>query len=156
MTAFPKADRAAFQDFARVPEGLPLVIDVDGTLLHADITLESLIAYVKPNPLRLFQVIGWACRGKSHLKRQLADRVTVDTDTMPANERVVAIAEDAAKSGREVYSRDGERREARRPAEGSLPVPDGHPSERRHHEPQEQCQSRGARRSFSAGLRVRR
>ena len=105
MTAFPKADRTAFEDSARVREALPLVIDVDGTLLHADITLESLIAYVKPNPLHLFQVFGWACLGKSHLKRQLADRVTVDTDTMPANERVVAIAEDAAKSGREAMCR---------------------------------------------------
>jgi 4-hydroxybenzoate polyprenyltransferase len=102
-TAVTNANGAATEDAVCAAKRLPLVIDVDGTLLHADITLESLTAYVKSGSLHLFQVAGWAFKGRGYLKRQLADRVTVDIETMPVNARVVAIAEEAANAGRAVY-----------------------------------------------------
>jgi 4-hydroxybenzoate polyprenyltransferase len=84
-------------------ELLPLVLDVDGTLLKTDLTLESLIAYIRPNPLRVLEVLGWLPRGRSHMKRELASRIDIDVDRLPVNAEVVVMAEAAAQSGRSVY-----------------------------------------------------
>lgn len=83
--------------------GRPLIIDVDGTLLRTDLLIESLIAYLKPNPLRIAEVAGWLFAGKANLKRKLAERVTIDVETLPVNEDVVQLAQEASDNGRPVY-----------------------------------------------------
>jgi 4-hydroxybenzoate polyprenyltransferase len=81
----------------------PLVIDLDGTLVSTDLLAESLLAFVKDNPLRLFLVLGWLLRGRAHLKRRLAEAAAPDVDLIPVREEIVDFARGEAASGRLIY-----------------------------------------------------
>lgn len=81
---------------------LPLVLDLDNTLIRTDLLHETVFAYLKQNPFGLFLIALWLIKGKAHLKQQLASRVTLEVDDLPVNERVVAYAEAEKAKGREV------------------------------------------------------
>ena len=82
---------------------LPLVFDLDGTLIATDLVVESLLLFLKRNPLRVLVVIGWLLGGRANLKRKLAEAVRPDFETLPLREDVVAYAQAQAETGREVF-----------------------------------------------------
>jgi 4-hydroxybenzoate polyprenyltransferase/phosphoserine phosphatase len=65
---------------------MPLVVDLDGTLIKTDLLWESVARLLRQNPLRLFQILFWWTHGRAYLKQQLAARVTIDPATLPYNE----------------------------------------------------------------------
>ena len=71
-------------------ERVPLCVDLDGTLIHSDLLIESALALLSRNPLLLFSMLGWLLRGKARLKREIASRVTLDATHLPYNTDVVA------------------------------------------------------------------
>ncbi len=76
----------------------PLVVDIDGTLLRTDLLYECLVLLAFGRPWLLFLLPVWLLRGKAHLKRELARRVTLDVDSLPANEEILAwLAEEKAR-----------------------------------------------------------
>ncbi len=77
-----------------------LAVDLDGTLLRGDLSGESLLAYLRGNPLRLLQVLRWTRVSRAHVKRQLAQRVEIDYEALPINEDVLAFIAAERKSGR--------------------------------------------------------
>jgi 4-hydroxybenzoate polyprenyltransferase len=62
---------------------VPLAIDLDGTLIKTDSMIESLLTLFKRNPLLVFAMLAWMAKGKAHLKRQVASRVTLDVSSLP-------------------------------------------------------------------------
>ena len=62
---------------------VPLVVDLDGTLIRTDLMWESLSRCLRRNPLALFQVLWWWSRGRARLKQELAKRVRIDPATLP-------------------------------------------------------------------------
>jgi 4-hydroxybenzoate polyprenyltransferase len=81
----------------------PLVIAVDRTLIRCDLARETLIAYLKLNPRRIFDVAGWLWRGRADAKRRLAERVSVDVSVLPVNETLATFAEAEAAAGRRIF-----------------------------------------------------
>lgn len=71
--------------------GVPLCIDLDGTLVHSDLLIESALALLKTNPFYLFLLPIWLLRGRAHLKREIARRVQLDVATLPYDARVLAL-----------------------------------------------------------------
>lgn len=69
----------------------PLCVDLDGTLIHSDLLLESALALLKRNPLYLFVLPFWLLRGRAHLKRCIAQRAGVDIAMLPWNTRVLDL-----------------------------------------------------------------
>ncbi len=67
-----------------------IVVDLDGTLVHSDMLVENLFAFIRIHPLRLFQLCLWLLRGKAFLKSQLAAAVLPDTRHLPYNPELVA------------------------------------------------------------------
>jgi 4-hydroxybenzoate polyprenyltransferase len=68
------------------PDGaslLPLCVDLDGTLVRSDLLVESVFALLKKNFFFLFLLPIWLCRGKAHLKSQIASRVEIDVSLLP-------------------------------------------------------------------------
>lgn len=63
-----------------------LCVDLDGTLVHTDLLVEALLALLRRNPLYFLAVIWWMRRGRAHVKRQIAQRVTLDYATLPYND----------------------------------------------------------------------
>lgn len=66
---------------------IPLCIDLDGTLIHSDVTVESFILLIKKNPLYVFICIIWlAHKGMAYFKHQIALRVHPDPALLPYNQ----------------------------------------------------------------------
>jgi len=63
----------------------PLVVDLDGTLIHTDMLHETTVRAVRNAPQVLLMLPAWLARGKAHLKQQLAARATVDVSALPFN-----------------------------------------------------------------------
>lgn len=82
---------------------LPLVLDLDGTLIRTDVLAETFIAYLRRNPLRLFLVIVWLFMGRAVLKQKLAHAAEIDVAGLPVTEDLVSFAAREAAHGREVH-----------------------------------------------------
>ncbi|KKC33817.1 UbiA family prenyltransferase [Devosia psychrophila] len=81
---------------------LPLVVDLDGTLISADLLWESVFMLIKQNPLYLFVLPIWLWRGKAHLKTEIAARVTIDAQGLPYREDFLAFLQAEKANGREI------------------------------------------------------
>jgi 4-hydroxybenzoate polyprenyltransferase len=81
---------------------LPLVIDLDGTLLLGDLLFEAAATYVRQNPLHLFLLFWWGCQGLAHLKSELSLRVVPAIDHAPFNAALVEYAQSEKLAGRRV------------------------------------------------------
>jgi hypothetical protein len=55
-----------------------LAVDLDGTLIFGDLFRASILQLVISNPLYLFVIPIWLCRGRAALKRSIAQRVEID------------------------------------------------------------------------------
>ena len=67
----------------------PLVVDLDGTLIRSDLLVESASQFLIQHPLAFFKPLMWRLRGKTTLKRELAQRVQLDPSALPYNEDVL-------------------------------------------------------------------
>ena len=81
----------------------PLVLAIDRALISCDLTIERLISYLKLNPRRLFDVLGWLWRGRAYVKDQLNERAPMDVETLPVNKTLATFARAEAGAGRLVY-----------------------------------------------------
>lgn len=77
---------------------VPLVIDLDGTLIRTDLLAETALLYLRRAPWRIVQLIIWLLAGRAHLKRQLGRAVVLDLGLLPARPAVVAYAEAEART----------------------------------------------------------
>lgn len=68
----------------------PLIVDLDGTLIRTDLLHESALKLARQQPASLLSWPGWLARGKAFLKRQIADRVSLDWTSLPYNEELLA------------------------------------------------------------------
>ncbi|WP_027801984.1 UbiA family prenyltransferase [Paraburkholderia dilworthii] len=82
---------------------VPLCVDLDGTLTHSDVLIESFLVLIKQNPLYAFLCIAWLLRGKGYLKAQIAARVAIDVSLLPYNARLVDFLKQERSSGRDLY-----------------------------------------------------
>ncbi|HEY0233254.1 MAG TPA: UbiA family prenyltransferase [Dokdonella sp.] len=76
---------------------IPLCVDLDGTLIRSDLLLESALVLVRRNPLNLFRFAAWLCKGRAHLKRQIALRTAIDIAALPYDERLLCWLRDDAR-----------------------------------------------------------
>jgi len=74
--------------------GVPLCVDLDGTLIRSDLLVESALALLRRNPLHLFAMPFWLLRGRAHLKHQIAKRVQIDVPTLPWDTRVLDLVKE--------------------------------------------------------------
>jgi apolipoprotein N-acyltransferase len=90
-------------DFNHLSENqIPLVVDLDGTLIKTDLLWESLARLLRQNPLWLFPILFWWTRGRALLKRQLAARVKIDPATLPYHEKFLEFLREQKSVGRKI------------------------------------------------------
>jgi phosphoserine phosphatase len=85
-----------------LPLAVPLVLDVDGTLISGDLLYKSFLCNALRNPLIVFSCAKWLLRGRAALKRQLALRCQMDWDRVRLNKEVVALAVREKTAGRTI------------------------------------------------------
>jgi 4-hydroxybenzoate polyprenyltransferase/phosphoserine phosphatase len=81
-------------------EGIPLVVDLDGTLLRTDLLLESALRLIKQKPWLVLFMPLWLLRGRAYLKREIFQRVQIDVSLLPSNEELLAWLRDEKSRGR--------------------------------------------------------
>lgn len=86
---------------SETPTATALCIDLDGTLIHTDLLMESALALLHRNPLYAFAMVAWLLRGRAVLKREIARRVEIDAATLPYDKSILQLI-DEARGQREV------------------------------------------------------
>lgn len=66
-----------------------IAVDLDGTLVHADLLVENFFLFWRLFPLRIFEAITWLFSGKAHFKKRLADAVLPDVSRLPYNQELL-------------------------------------------------------------------
>jgi 4-hydroxybenzoate polyprenyltransferase/phosphoserine phosphatase len=88
--------------------GMPLVIDVDGTLIKSDLLIESALKLVKQSPLSIVWMARWLLfGGKARLKSRIAELVELDIGHMPFCNEILALCRQARLQGRRVLLATG-------------------------------------------------
>ncbi len=84
-------------------DNVALCVDLDGTLIHSDLLLESFLLLVKQNPLYLLLMPLWLLGGKARLKREIASRVTLDGSALPYTKPLLAWLREQKAAGRALW-----------------------------------------------------
>ncbi|WP_408903176.1 hypothetical protein [Methylobacterium radiotolerans] len=82
---------------------VPLILDLDGTLLRADVLYEKALSLVRADPLNIFKIVYWSLGGRAYLKRRMAQDAKLDIDTLPVNAELIEFAQTEANGGRPVH-----------------------------------------------------
>src|SRR5687767_1876350 len=99
-------------------EELPLVVDLDGTLIKSDMLLETLVGVLRRLPWLVVLIPVWLLRGRAGLKRELADRAILAPDRLPYREEVLSwVREERSRGRRLVLATGSDEHVARRIAE---------------------------------------
>jgi len=85
-----------------LPVAIPLVLDLDGTLIAGDLLYKSFFSILRRNPLIVFSCAAWLLKGRAALKRQLALRSRIDWDRLELHLDVVALAMRERNAGRSI------------------------------------------------------
>jgi 4-hydroxybenzoate polyprenyltransferase/phosphoserine phosphatase len=90
-----------------VSTGLPLCVDMDGTLVKSDTLLDSLCILTRTRPAVLLRLPIWLMGGKAALKREVTARAPLDVATLPYNQALVVYLREQAATGRPLYLSTG-------------------------------------------------
>lgn len=81
---------------------VPLVVDLDGTLLRSDLLVETACALARQHPLQMFQLPVWLTQGKARLKARLATACSLNVAALPYDPDVIELIQKARDHGRTV------------------------------------------------------
>lgn len=93
--------------FSSADSSIPLVVDVDGCLVRTDLLWEGMLQVAARNPRRLVGIPHALLRGKAALKAYLAQHGRPALDTLPLNQSVVSLIDDAHGHDRQVILASG-------------------------------------------------
>jgi 4-hydroxybenzoate polyprenyltransferase/phosphoserine phosphatase len=82
---------------------LPLVVDLDGTLLRSDLLIEAGFSELSRRPGAILDLLVTLTRGKAALKQRLSDTTHFDPSVLPYDEEVIRRIQQAQLEGRSVY-----------------------------------------------------
>lgn len=86
---------------------LPLVVDMDGTLIAADVTWLAVAASLKARPLALLLILPALTAGRAAFKRRVAALSGIDVAGLPWRADVLAYLHAQAALGRALYLATG-------------------------------------------------
>ena len=78
----------------------PIVVDLDGTLVHTDVLHESTLRLLRDAPLALLALPGKLAGGKAPLKSYIADRSSLAVAILPYNQELLEWLHEQRTQGR--------------------------------------------------------
>ncbi|NQU58971.1 MAG: UbiA family prenyltransferase [Rhodospirillales bacterium] len=82
---------------------IPLVIDLDGTLIKSDLLIESFFFTLAKKPADAIRALAALPNGKAPFKAILADQYRPACELLPVNEELLAFAREQKQRGRKLY-----------------------------------------------------
>ena len=101
-TAEPRPPRGRTDTVLPLSVSMPLVLDLDGTLIAGDLLYKSFFSILRRNPLIVFSCAAWLLKGRAALKRQLALRNRIDWERLELHQDVLALARNEKAAGRTI------------------------------------------------------
>ena len=86
---------------------VPLVVDLDGTLVLTDTLLESVLVQARHDPAGLRQLPAWLHQGRARLKQRLAEHWRPDVAALPYNEELLRFLREQRSRGRRLVLATG-------------------------------------------------
>jgi 4-hydroxybenzoate polyprenyltransferase len=83
--------------------GVPLCVDLDGTLVKSDTLVDSVLAIARQKPRELLRIPGWIAQGKASFKKHVTAAVELDVEHLPYNHALLEWLRMEAGAGREIY-----------------------------------------------------
>jgi phosphoserine phosphatase len=81
-------------------ENIPLVVDLDGTLLRTDLLFESTVCLIKQKPWAAVLMPLWLMKGRAYLKRRISQSVTMDVSLLPLHDELLLWLREEKGRGR--------------------------------------------------------
>ena len=81
---------------------IPLVIDLDGTLIHSDIMMEQTIQLLKKNPFYFPMVLFWLFNSFARLKKEVFVRTSINPSLLPYNQELIELIQTEKAKGRKI------------------------------------------------------
>jgi 4-hydroxybenzoate polyprenyltransferase/phosphoserine phosphatase len=82
--------------------GRPLVVDLDGTLIHTDMLHEFAIRLLRDKPHFILAIPFWLSYGKAFLKQKLVSHVDAEISTLPFNQNLIHWLQSQKDLGRKL------------------------------------------------------
>jgi 4-hydroxybenzoate polyprenyltransferase len=82
------------------PDPVPLVVDLDGTLLRTESSIESVLVLARKHPLSLLKLPLWLVSGRACLKQHLAQIAMPDIPTLPFRQSLLGYLREQKRAGR--------------------------------------------------------
>ena len=86
---------------------IPVVADLDGTLITGDLAWEGLFQMLRQRPWLLFMVPFWMLIGRARLKHEIAERVELDAQSLLYRKSVIELLTAARAEGRPIVLATG-------------------------------------------------
>jgi hypothetical protein len=86
---------------------LPLVVDLDDTLVRTDTLVESAVLLATRAPRKFAAQLPHLFDGRAAFKSALADAAKLDCTTLPYNKDIIAFLEKRKAAGGAVWAGDG-------------------------------------------------
>jgi phosphoserine phosphatase len=83
-------------------KNIPLIVDLDHTLIDTDLLYESSVGVLKKYPLLILVYPFWFLKGKGYLKDQLVKRFNIDVTKLPYNNITIDYIKERKKQGSKV------------------------------------------------------
>lgn len=77
-------------------------VDLDYTLISADILVEQIVSYLKSKPLAFFQILLWLLKSKQNLKEKLYENVHLEYGELPYREEVLRYLKQEKENGKKL------------------------------------------------------
>lgn len=95
--------KSAIEHAQAADQNVPLVVDLDGTLIKTDLLVETAFSFFGQDPTRAGSLIGMLFRGKAAFKAYIAAATDINAALLPYDERVIDLIQQARSAGRPVY-----------------------------------------------------
>ena len=83
--------------------GVPLCVDLDGTLVKSDTLVDAVLALARQHPTCLLKIPGWIGEGKAAFKRHVTSAVALDIEHLPYNQPLLEWLRAEHREGRAIY-----------------------------------------------------
>ena len=83
--------------------GVPLCVDLDGTLVKSDTLVDSVLALARQQPAALVRIPGWIGEGKAAFKQHVTTAVSLDVEHLPYNRPLLEWLREEHGRGRAIY-----------------------------------------------------
>ena len=86
---------------------VPLVVDLDGTLVKTDLLIESVLTLLRQHPLWLFSLPLWMLHGRARFKQKISSLVSLDLSALPWRTQFIADLTEQRAQGRSLVLATG-------------------------------------------------